>query len=70
MKKLIFCHFFMYELQRLKMTLKPKKNYIFLIKAQAFSFPMIYNMSRYKKVDFLSFFDVRVSKWLQNERET
>ena len=30
MKKLIFCHFLMYEVQNgLKMTLKPKNNYRF-----------------------------------------
>ena len=28
---------------------------------------MIYNMSGYEKVDFLSFFDVRASKWVQND---
>ena len=30
---------------------------------------MIYNMSRYGKLYFLSFFDVRASKWLQNVPE-
>ena len=28
---------------------------------------MIYNMSCYEKVDFLSFCDVRASKWTQND---
>ena len=28
---------------------------------------MIYKMSGYEKVDFLSFLDVRASKWVQND---
>ena len=30
---------------------------------------MIYNMSGYEKIDFMSFFDVRALKWLQNGPE-
>ena len=40
-----------------------------ILKAQAFSFPMIYNMSRCEKIDFMAFFDVRALKWLQNDPE-
>jgi len=40
-----------------------------ILKAKAFSFPMIYNMSGYEKIDFMSFFDVRALKWLQNGPE-
>ena len=34
-------------------------------KAQAFSFPKIYIMSGYEKIDFKTFFDVRNLKWSQ-----
>ena len=40
-----------------------------ILKAQVMSFPIIYSMSIYEKVDFLSFFDVRASKWLQMQPE-
>ena len=40
-----------------------------ILKAQAFSFPMIYIMSGYEKIDFMTFFDVRALKWLQNGPE-
>ena len=30
---------------------------------------MIYNMSGYEKMDFMTFFDVRALKWLQNGPE-
>ena len=33
------------------------------------SFPEIYNMSGYEKIDFRTFFDVRALKWLQNGPE-
>ena len=49
------------------MVLSPKK--LQIRKAQAFSFPMIYNMSGYEKIDFMTFFDVRALKWLQNGPE-
>ena len=49
------------------MVLSPKK--LQILKAQAFSFPMIYNMSRCEKIDFMTFFDVRALKWLQNGPE-
>ena len=47
------------------MVLSPKK--LQILKAQAFSFPMIYIMLGYEKIDFLTFFDVQASKWPQNE---
>ena len=50
-----------------KMVLSPKK--LQILKAQAFSFPMIYIMSRCEKIDFMAFFDVRALKWLQNGPE-
>ena len=40
-----------------------------ILKAQAFSFPMIYIMSECEKIDFMAFFDVRALKWLQNGPE-
>ena len=40
-----------------------------ILKAQAFSFPMIYIMSGYEKIDFMTFFDVRALKWPQNGPE-
>ena len=46
---------------------EPKK--IQILKAQAFSFPMIYIMSGYEKIDFMTFFDVRALKWPQNGPE-
>ena len=46
---------------------EPKK--IQILKAQAFSFPMIYIKSGYEKIDFLTFFDVRALKWAQNGPE-
>ena len=49
------------------MGLSPKQ--ITDFKAQAFSFPMIYIMLGYEKIDFMSFFDVRALKWLQNGPE-
>ena len=50
-----------------KMVPSPKK--LQILKAQAFSFPMIYIMLGYEKIDFMSFFDVRALKWLQNGPE-
>ena len=49
------------------MVLSPKK--LKILKAQAFSFPMIYIMLGYEKMDFMTFFDVRALKWLQNGPE-
>ena len=49
------------------MVLSPKK--LQILKAQAFSFPMIYIMSGYEKIDFMTFFDVRALKWPQNGPE-
>ena len=46
---------------------EPKK--LQILKAQAFSFPMIYIMSGYEKIDFMTFFDVRALKWPQNGPE-
>ena len=52
------------------MTSELKNNYRFLKhNAQAFSFTMIYIMSGYEKIDFMTFFDVRALKWLQNGPE-
>ena len=34
-----------------------------ILKAQDFSFPMIYFMSGYENIDFMTFFDVRALKW-------
>ena len=36
-----------------------------ILKAQAFSFPMIYIMSGYEKIDFMTFFYVRAPKWIK-----
>ena len=47
---------------------EPKKK-IQILKAQAFSFPMVYVMSGYEKIDFMTFFDVRALKWPQNGHE-
>ena len=49
------------------MVLSPKK--LQILKAQAFSFPMIYIMLGYEKNDFMTFFDVRALKWPQNGPE-
>ena len=49
------------------MVLSPKK--LEILKAQAFSFPMIYIMLGYEKIDFMTFFDVRALKWPQNGPE-
>ena len=49
------------------MALSPKN--LQILKAQAFGFPMIYIMSGYEKIDFMTFFDVRALKWLQNGPE-
>ena len=48
-------------------SLSPKKLHI--LKAQAFSFQMIYFMSGYEKIDFMTFFDVQALKWPQNGPE-
>ena len=56
MKKLIFCQFSSTSFKNgVKMTLK-SKFFLHILKAQTFSFPMIYNMSWYEKVDFCDFF--------------
>ena len=49
------------------MVLSPKK--LQILKAQAFSFPMMYIMSGYENIDFMTFFDVRALKWPQNGPE-
>ena len=49
------------------MLLSPKK--LQILKAQAFSFPIIYIMSGYEEIDFMTFFDVRAIKWPQNGPE-
>ena len=46
------------------MVLSQKK--LKILKAQAFSFPMIYIMLGHEKIDFMAFFDVRALKWPQN----
>ena len=50
------------------MVLSPKK--LQILKAQAFSFPIICIMSGYEKNDFMTFFDVLAQKWLQNGSES
>ena len=49
------------------MVLNSKK--VQIPEAKAFSFPMIYIMSGYEKIDFMTFFDVRALKWPQNGPE-
>ena len=45
----------------------PKK--LQILKAQAFSFSMIYIMLGYKRLDFITFFNVQALKWPQNGPE-
>ena len=47
---------------------EPKKK-LKILKAQTFSFPMIYIMLGYENIGLMAFFDVRALKWPQNGSE-